>query len=42
MHAVFNQALPLALDKGLTILVVDDFDAMRRITVNQLRQLARL
>lgn len=39
MHAVFNQALPLALDKGLTILVVDDFDAMRRITVNQLRQL---
>lgn len=39
MHAVFNQALPLALDKGSAILVVDDFDAMRRITVNQLRQL---
>ena len=39
MHAVDTQQQAPTLDKTLTFLVVDDFDAMRRITVNQLRQL---
>jgi len=39
MAAIYNQPHVPTLDKELAFLVVDDFEAMRRITVNQLRQL---
>jgi two-component system, sensor histidine kinase and response regulator len=37
--AIYNQPHVPTLDKSLTFLVVDDFEAMRRVTANQLRQL---
>ncbi len=39
MAAIYNQPHVPTLDKALSFLVVDDFEAMRRVTVNQLRQL---
>lgn len=39
MIAVYNQPHVPKLDKSLVFLVVDDFDAMRQVTANQLRQL---
>ncbi len=36
---IYNQPHVATLDKSLTFLVVDDFEAMRRVTTNQLRQL---
>ena len=36
---MFNSPHPANLDKNLVFLVVDDFDTMRRVTVNQLRLL---
>lgn len=39
MVAIYNQPHVPTLDKSLSFLVVDDFEAMRRVTVNQLRQL---
>ena len=39
MVAIYNQPHVPTLDKGLSFLVVDDFEAMRRVTANQLRQL---
>jgi len=39
MVAIYNQPHVPTLDKSLAFLVVDDFEAMRRVTVNQLRQL---
>jgi CheY-like chemotaxis protein len=39
MIAIYNQPHVPTLDKSLTFLVVDDFEAMRRVTANQLRQL---
>ncbi|MES2877878.1 MAG: response regulator [Pseudomonadota bacterium] len=39
MVAIYNQPHVPTLDKALTYLVVDDFEAMRRVTANQLRQL---
>ncbi|MBK9442993.1 MAG: response regulator [Comamonadaceae bacterium] len=39
MAAIYNQPHVPTLDKSLTFLMVDDFEAMRRSTVNQLRQL---
>ncbi len=37
--AIYNQPNVPTLDKSLCFLVVDDFEAMRRVTANQLRQL---
>lgn len=39
MSGIYNQPHVPTLDKALSFLVVDDFEAMRRVTVNQLRQL---
>ena len=39
MVAIYNQPHEPTLDKRLVFLVVDDFEAMRRVTANQLRQL---
>jgi CheY-like chemotaxis protein len=39
MVAIYNQPHVPTLDKRLFFLVVDDFEAMRRVTANQLRQL---
>ena len=39
MVAIYNQPHVPTLDKSLSFLVVDDFEAMRRVTANQLRQL---
>lgn len=39
MNAIYNQPHVPTLNKELVFLVVDDFEAMRRVTVNQLRQL---
>jgi CheY-like chemotaxis protein len=39
MVAIYNQPHVPTLDKALSFLVVDDFEAMRRVTANQLRQL---
>lgn len=39
MIAIYNQPHVPTLDKSLSFLVVDDFEAMRRVTANQLRQL---
>ena len=39
MVAIYNQPHVPTLDKKLVFLVVDDFEAMRRVTANQLRQL---
>jgi two-component system, sensor histidine kinase and response regulator len=36
---IYNQPHVPTLDKAITFLVVDDFEAMRRVTANQLRQL---
>jgi two-component system, sensor histidine kinase and response regulator len=37
--SVFNQNSLPTLDKSMVFLVVDDFETMRKVTVNQLRQL---
>lgn len=39
MVGIYNQPHVPTLDKTLVFLVVDDFEAMRRVNVNQLRQL---
>ena len=39
MSAFFNQPHVPTLNKSLAFLVVDDFEAIRRVTANQLRQL---
>lgn len=39
MTSFYNQPHVPTLDPELVFLVVDDFEAMRRVTVNQLRQL---
>lgn len=39
MVAIYNQPHVPTLDKALSFLVVDDFETMRRVNVNQLRQL---
>ena len=39
MVAIYNQPHVPTLDKSRVFLVVDDFEAMRRVTANQLRQL---
>jgi two-component system, sensor histidine kinase and response regulator len=39
MQTIYNQPVDATLDKELIFLVVDDFEAMRRVTISQLRQL---